>query len=237
MPLCRPLAALLLCLGLAPGLAAAESPPRVLTVTGHGEAAAAPDMAVFTIGVEAQAETAGAALDANSAAMGRVLERLEAAGIAARDLQTTALGIQPVYDERPRERNQLPETVGYRVSNQVQVRLRELDKLGSLLDQAVGDGANSQSGPSFTVAEPEALIEQARDEAVADAMAKAKRYAAAAGVTLGPILTISEQGAPRPYAARMRAESLAADVPIASGESSFSADVVMEFLIEQPSGG
>jgi hypothetical protein len=212
---------------------AAEAEPRRLTVTGTGEVTAQPDMATVSLGVETQAESAAAALAQNSEAMAKVLARLEAAGIAAKDVQTSALSIYPVHEPNP-DGMPRPKVIGYQAANQVTVQVRALDRLGAVLDQVVVDGANSMNGLSFAVAEPEPLLRQARDKAVADAMDKARRYAAAAGVALGPILALDEAGSapPAPYMRRMAAEAMAADVPVAAGETTLAASVTVVFAIE-----
>ncbi len=213
---------------------AADPPPRQLSVNGHGEVAAPPDLAVISLGVEARADTAKAALAENSKAMAAVLARLQAVGVAEKDVQTTAFNIWPVQSNDP-EGREPPKTIGYQVSNQVTVRLRQIDRVGAVLDQLVQEGANTMTGLAFQVAEPEPLQQQARDAAVADGLAKAKRYAAAAGVKLGPLQALSEAGGggqPMPYARKVMAEALASDVPVAPGEATFSADVSLVFALD-----
>ena len=213
----------------APSVKADEHQFRQITVTGQGEASAEPDMATLSIGVEVQAKTPGKALADNAERMTAVMGRLKEAGIAEKDLRTSQLGVWPVYSER----NQPQRIVGYRASNQLSVIIRDIDRLGGVLDQAVADGANRVNGPSFSVADPEPLLAEARDAAVSDAIAKAERYAAAAGVTLGDVLSIDEAGGGVPFPGRqMRAEAMAASTPIAPGESSLSASVTMTFAID-----
>jgi uncharacterized protein YggE len=202
--------------------------PRRITVTGQGQVQAAPDMAVLSIGVETEAATPGAALADNAERMTAVMARLQQAGIADQDLQTSQLGVWPVYAER----EQPQKVVGYRAGNQLSVTLRDIDRIGEILDPAVADGANNVSGPSFAVAEPEPLYQEARDAAVKDAMARAQRYARAAGVSLGEIVRIDEAGGGPVYARGMRAEAMAASTPVAAGESTFSASVTMVFAID-----
>ena len=119
------------------------------------------------------------------------------------------------------------------MSNQVTARVRDIDQLGAVLDALVSAGATNIDGPSFDIADPEQLLGEARDAAVADALARARRYAAAAGVELGEILSIEEASSfvppPRPM---MRAEAMAADVPIAPGQTELSASVTVVFAIE-----
>jgi uncharacterized protein len=212
-----------------------DQPVRRLVVSGSGEASARPDMAVISAGVVAQADTASAALADNTRAMNAVLEQLRASGLADDDVQTSQFSVSPLYEQRrpDPQTTQPPRIVGYQVSNQVTARVRDLDRLGEVLDALVSAGANSIDGPAFDIADPKPLLEQARDAAVADALAKARRYAAAAGVELGEILSIEEQGGayppPRPM---MRAEAMASAVPIAPGQTELSASVTMVFAID-----
>jgi uncharacterized protein len=222
-----------LILGAAPA-AADQQAPRRLVVNGTGEASARPDVAVIAAGVVVQAETASAALAGNTRAMNAVLEQLRGSGLPAEDVQTSQFSLTPVFDNRRPEPQTPapPEIVGYQVSNQVTARVRALDRLGAILDALVTAGANSINGPWFEIADPEQLEGEARDAAVADAVARAKRYAAAAGVTLGEVIAIEDGGAYAPPRPMMRAEAMSADVPIAPGQTEVSASVTMTFAIE-----
>ncbi len=208
---------------------------KTLTVTGRGEAVAAPDLAVVTIGVQTDGATAAEALRANAAAMSATIASLKSMDIADRDIQTSGLSVNPRYDY---ERNRsAPEVIGFRASNSVRVRLRDLDQAGAVIDEAVSTGANSLGGVSFTFADPKPLYEEARRDAVADAKARAEQLADAAGVRLGPILRIDEGAAPglRPErmvvsAARMEADFAAP--PIEAGESSLTAHVTLIYAID-----
>lgn len=203
---------------------------RRITVVGRGEVMAVPDMAVMSIGVETEAKTPSEALSENASRMTAVMAKLKEAGIADKDLQTSQLGIWPIYDNQPH--HETPMTIGYRASNRLSVTLRKIERIGEVLDQAVGDGANTVNGPSFSVAEPEPLYQSARDAAVADAVAKAERYAAAAKVELGAVISIDEAGGGPVFTRQIRAEAMAVSTPVAAGESSFSASVTMVFAIE-----
>jgi uncharacterized protein len=129
----------------------------------------------------------------------------------------------------------LPKIVGYDVNNMVTITVRKIDDLGELLDVAVSTGSNSINGVSFSVSKPEAMLNDARKAAVADARAKAEVYAAAGGLTLGNIVTLNEGTAyqpPMPYMAKSaRAESADA-VPIAQGEQALSIDVSVTYEIK-----
>jgi uncharacterized protein len=214
--------------------AAEDDSPRRLVVNGTGEASARPDVAVISAGVVVQAATASAALADNTRAMNAVLEQLRTSGLAAEDVQTAQFAVSPLFEtQRPgAETTAPPRIVGYQVSNQVTARVRDLDRLGGVLDALVSAGANSINGPAFDLADPKQLLGEARDAAVADALAKAKRYAAAAGVELGEILSIEESGFYAPPRPMMRAEAMAADVPIAPGQTELSASVTITFAID-----
>lgn len=211
----------------------ADDAPRLIKVTGNGESTAAPDIAIMSIGVETEAKTPSGALSDNASRMNAVMAKLKEVGIAEKDLRTSQLGIWPIYADRSSNAYR-PEPKGYRVSNQLTVTLRDVERIGEILDQAVADGANKVNGPSFSVAEPEPHYQAARDAAVADAIAKAERYAAAAGVTLGSVTRIDETGSGGGpvFARQMRAEAMAAPTPVAAGETTFSAGVTMVFAIE-----
>ena len=237
MAMLKPLALGALALLTLPGVppaAAQDETPRRLVVTGTGEASARPDIAVISAGIVAQADTASAALAENTRAMNAVLEQLRAAGLAHEDIQTAQFAVTPLYDARPPDpqRTEPPRIVGYQVSNQVTARVRDIDRLGATLDSLVQGGANSIDGLHFEIADPKQMLGEARDAAVADALAKARRYATAAGVQLGEILAIEEAGAYAPPRPMMRAEAMAASVPIAPGQTELSANVTMTFAIE-----
>ncbi len=212
----------------------ADEEPRWIKVTGTGESTATPDLATISIGVETEATTPGAALSDNADRMNAVMTRLKEAGLEERDLQTSQLGVWPIHPDRSVSKLE-PNEAGYRASNQLTVTVRHLDRLGETLDWAVSDGANRISGPSFSVAEPAQYYQRARDAAIADAMAKAERYTAAAGVTLGPVMRIDESDTGPGLARQVRAEAMAAATPIAAGEASFSARITMMFEIEEAS--
>jgi len=206
---------------------AEETPRRTLTMTGMGEVRGAPGKATISTGVVSEAATAAAALAANSKAMAAAIARLKALGIADRDLQTSNFSVVPRYFSA-RNSKKPPSIVGYTVSNQLAVVVRELSELGQVLDAVVSQGANQISGPRFGFDDPEKLRDIARARAAADALRKANLYASALGVTLGPILSVSETGrfSPRPIAMAARMESMAArDVPIEAGELGLNAQV------------
>ncbi|MGO7593771.1 SIMPL domain-containing protein [Rhizobium leguminosarum] len=220
---------------------AQEMKPRepVISVTGDGESSAAPDMAIVNLAVVKQAKTAREALDENNKAMNDVLAALKSGGIAERDLQTSGFSIQPQYNyPQPVDgQQQQPQLIGYQTINSVTVRLRDLAKLGAVIDQSVSLGINQGGDIQFTNDKPDAVIEEARKAAVADAVKRAKTLSEAAGVKLGRILEINEnvpRAMPQPvYRATMMKEASDAAVPVQGGENNYNVSVTVTFAIEQ----
>jgi uncharacterized protein YggE len=204
--------------------------PRTLTMTGSATAKAAPDMADISAGVATQAPTAAAALAANSTAMNRVFAALDRAGVARKNVQTASFNVAPVYATRAQGEPQ--RLTGYRVSNEVHVILEDVGKVGATLDALVAAGANQMNGLNFSIKDPAPLLARARADAVADAKLRAQQYAAAAGVTLGPIRSISEGGAEPPRPMYRVMAMAAAPAPIAAGEESINANVTIVWEIQ-----
>lgn len=227
------LAILSACTAAPQAVAQTNEPARTISVSGEGRAAAAPDMAIISIGVQTQGKTAAAALRENSASMSSTIKQLSDLGVAEKDIQTSGLSINPRYDYENNRSN--PPIIGYTASNTVTVRLRDLDKAGGVIDQAVQSGANSLGGISFTFSEPQPLYDAARRDAVRDARAKAELLTSEAGVSLGRLISIQDgyvsSPSPRPQMARME---MAADssVPLAAGESSVTASISMVYEIK-----
>ena len=208
--------------------------PRTMSLSGHGDVRMAPYRAIGTVGVMSSAATAREALDSNTKSMEGVLSALSNAGIEARDIQTSNFSVNPRYDYG-QNNAQPPKVIGYDVSNNVTVSVRKLDGLGAVLDQVVSSGSNQINGIQFQVSKPEAATDEARKLAVADARRKAKVYADASGVALGPIMSLSEGGGyqpPVPLYKSMRAEAASVDVPIAQGEQAISVDVNITWEIK-----
>ena len=216
-----------------------EPYPRIL-VTGQGTVDVAPDMAVLALTVTREATTAREALTANSAAMRDVLDAMGALGIAQRDLQTSNFSIQPkyVYPPRPSKGTvEPPRLVGYTVRNSLSVRVRDISKVGVVLDKSVTLGVNEGGSILFTNDDTSAVMAQARTKAMKDAMARADTLAAAAGVKIGKVLEISEQSfnpRPMPMARAEMAMARSADaVPVAAGENTYKVTVSVAYAIEQ----
>ncbi len=222
------------CLLLAAAVSA-EPGANEISVNGEAQAVMVPDMAVIDLVVVREADTARAALDANSSAMEKVLEGLLKAGVEQRDLQTSDFSIQPRYVYPQRSDGEPPKLVGYTVRNGLTVRVRDLAKLGNVIDSAVSLGVNESGSVSFTNEDPSAALALARSLAVQDALAKAATLAQAANVQLGAITAISEQSySPQPKMARMEAVSLAgAAPPMVAGENSYRVGVNLRIAIEQ----
>lgn len=212
---------------------AAEERARTIGVQGSGAAYAKPDMANASAGIESRGKTPDEALAANTKAMNAILGAIKRYGIAERDIETSSFSVSPIYAQQPGARGTL-NIEGYQVSNQVNVRLRDLDKLGGLLSSLVEAGANRLHGVSFEIADPAKLQDEARKAAMADAKKRADLYAAAAGVKVKRVLSISEGGGfapPQPLAMRaMKAGGEA--VPVQGGEQSIAANVSVVYEIE-----
>lgn len=202
-----------------------------ITVSGEGSVEGAPDMAVLSLGVTTEGATATEAMSANSAALTAVLERLKAAGIADRDLQTSNLSLNPNWTGY--DSGATPKIVGYTASNQLMVRIRDLPKLGEVLDAAITDGANTLNGISFGLSNPRPAMDEARTEAVADARARAELLVTAAGARLGKIVSINENGGYAQPAPMFRAAAEASPVPVQGGEVATTATVTIVFEIVQ----
>ncbi|MGY6710653.1 MAG: SIMPL domain-containing protein [Rhizobiaceae bacterium] len=221
---------------LAPALA--DSTPTI-DVTGQGETAVAPDMAILSLSVMREAETAREALDQANAAMREIVEAMREEGVESRDLQTAGLSINPRYVYPDRGGEEGPRIVGYQVSNTLTVRVRDIERVGEVLDLSVSLGVNQGGSIVLTNDDPAAALEDARTAAVENARSKAETLAEAAGVRLGKVMSISEQmrqpearpmGAPQ---MAMRAVSEDASVPIETGENTYHVNVEVSFEILQ----
>jgi uncharacterized protein len=216
----------------APALAE-TAPPAIISVTGEATVSVASDQAQIDGGVTSEAKSAREASDANNAAMGKVLLALKGAGIAEKDYQTSRLSLQP--ESAPNRTPPGPLTiVGYRASNRVTVRLHDVSKVANVIDTMVAAGANDIGGINFSVSNASKLLDDAREQAIADARRKAEIYAKAAGVTLGAPLSISEEGAPGPILYRNKmAVGMAAPAPVAPGEETLRVTVSVSWAIKQ----
>jgi uncharacterized protein YggE len=214
---------------LAVAPASAQAPPaRTLNIAGSAEVHAVPDAALISTGVVTESDTAAAALKANSATVAKVLDVIRSFGVEAKDLQTGGLSLEARYyrPDKPSATDR-PRVIGYTAVNAVTVRVRDLGKLGDLLDKVTVAGANRIDGIEFIVSNQEGLLDEARRKAVADAKDKADLYARAAGFTLGKVMSLTEESGspvPRPMG-RAMAVSAAAPVPVEAGEMTLSVRV------------
>jgi uncharacterized protein YggE len=239
IPSLRPLVlAAALALGAAPMTSSAQTLPvavsadgTLLSVSSQAEARRVPDIATVSAGVVTQAADANAAMRANAEQMAKVVAAIKAAGIAERDVQTSGVNLNPQY--RYAE-NQPPAITGYQASNNVNVLVRDVAKLGKILDALVATGANQVNGPSFDVEDKESAYDEARKLALDKAQQRAAMYAKSLGMQVRRIVSISEGGGfapPRPMAvmSMARAEKMA-DTSISPGENTLSVnlDVVFE---------
>lgn len=202
---------------------------RLITVSATGYAYAEPDRATVTTGVASEADTAAAALSANTELIGKVVAGIKESGIDAKDIQTSNFSVEPRYTN-PRD-GAPPVINGYRVSNQVTLVVRDLKEIGGLLDKLVSLGANQVHGLAFEVSKAETLKDEARKEAVANARRRAELLATAAGAEVGDVVAIAEDlsyGGPRPMA--MRAAKAEA-APIEAGTETLEARVTVTWKL------
>jgi uncharacterized protein YggE len=201
---------------------------RQVSVLGHGEVKARPDTATIQIGIDTEAANAKDALAQNNTQAQALQQKLAELKIDTKDIQTSNFSISPTYGNDGRQ------VTGYRVSNVVTVTIRNLDSAGTLLDQVVQAGANNIYGISFSVADTQKLMEQARQAAMADAKARATQLATAGGAAVGDVLIISENVSappvPMPMLDRAAAQG-APSVPVQAGEQSISIDVQATFAL------
>jgi hypothetical protein len=207
---------------------------RTLSVNGQGQVTLVPDIAYINIGVRTEAKDVSTALSGNTELAEAIAAELKSMGVAEKDIQTTAFNVYPMqqYDER----GQISGTT-YVVENTVNITVRDLAKLGKLLDATVKAGANNIYGISFDVEDKSAAIEQARELAIQDAREKAEAIATASGVKLGELQSVSvynSSGVTPYYDAKVGlggAESMAA-VPVAAGTLIITADAGMTYEIK-----
>jgi len=208
----------------------------LLDVVAEGKSTRVPDLATIRAGVVTQAATAAAALSENAQRMDGVLDALEAAGVAKRDIATATVQLSPQY--RYGE-NQPPVITGYQATNTISIRFRDIAESGAILDTLVKQGANQIDGPTLSLDNPDAALDEARTDAVKRARARAELYARAAGLSVSRIVSISEGGGnigmppPRPMMyARVAAAPEAADTSIVPGETDVTVTIEVRFLLK-----
>jgi uncharacterized protein YggE len=213
----------------------AEDQQRGITVSGQGIVQGAPDIATISLGVSSLANTVAEARTQAATAMTAMIDSMKANGVEEKDIQTDQLNISPEYDYT--DGRQLLR--GFRVTNTVTAKLRDIDRTGEVVDEAVEAGGDNTTinGIGFSIENPDELKNQAREKAVADARARAETLARASGVTLGNPVTISESSYSPPvyYGREAAADSAGAPVPetpIEAGELDVIVDVSITWEIE-----
>lgn len=209
-----------------------DAPMAKIQVSATGTANMAPDMATVSAGVVTQGKTAREAMFGNATKMTRVFEELEAAGIEKKYITTSQLSLQPKYNYQNR---QSPKIDGYEARNTVSAKTYELDNVGAMLDALVKAGVNNINGVQFSIKDSKSAKNKAREDAIREAREKAESMAAAAGVKLGKLKSLSESGGnyrPQPVAYAMEARSVGgASTPVAAGEQAISVTVNMSYDI------
>jgi uncharacterized protein YggE len=213
-------------------LQAQPAPSLGVVVVGDGRVTVAPDYAQIASGVTTRGKTVKEASDANSKTMAAIIKALLDSGVAQNDIQTSRFSVQPVY--LPQEPRTEPKLAGYSVSNQVRAKIRQIDKLGEILDRLITAGATDVGNIEFLVSDPSKALDQAREAAIADARRKAEVYARAAGIRLGQVEWITEQsgfGPAVPFRGQGASAARAAAVPIATGDDTLEVTVTVGFTI------
>jgi hypothetical protein len=238
----------------APAVTALGPNGALLSLTAEGQSRRTPDLAIFSAGVVTQASTAAQAMADNSRRMDATIAALRRAGIAERDIQTSAISLQPRYTNPeleaqlraratrepyiPPAEPQTPRIIGYEARNNVQVRVRRLGEMGRIIDTLISAGANEVNGPSFTLDEPRAALDEARTAAIATARERAELYARAAGMRVVRIVSITEGGGYYPVqeaivvtgsSRGMMAPPPPPPTPVAPGELSLGINVSVQF--------
>jgi uncharacterized protein YggE len=228
------LAVLALTLSACGGIPTRQESPRTLSVTGSGMVTITPDIAYISIGVHTEASSASTSVDENNAQTQKVIDSLKKSGVAAEDIRTTNFSIWPNQKYDPQGQ---PTGTTYAVDNTVYVTVRDLKKMGELLDAAISAGANSIYSVSFDMADKSADMKKARDLAVKNAQDQAAELATAAGVTLGQIQIISySDSGTAPYMDYGKGggggAAPAASVPINPGTMQLTTTVSMTYFIK-----
>lgn len=212
----------------------AQPSPSVLNVNTSADLKQAPDIAIISAGVITQSRNARTAMAENATKMAAAFAAIKAAGIAERDMQTAGISLQPQYVY---EENKPPKITGYQVSNTLTIRVRAMDKVGTVLDSLVAQGINQISGPSFGIDDPDAALDKAREEAMQKAMRRANLYARTTGMRVKRVVSINESGGyqnpqPVPMMAMARMAD-SASTPVAGGEVTMSIQLNVQFELEK----
>ena len=207
-----------------------------LDISATGEVTRVPDLAIISAGVQTLSPTATAAIEENATKMERVRAALKRAGIEDKDIQTSSINLNPEYQY---DQNRPPRLTGYRASNSVNIKFRDLKRTGAILDALVAEGSNQINGPSLTIDKPESALDEARTKAIANGRARADLYARALGMRVVRLLSVSESGGysvppPMPYAAEagMVMAQRSAKTEIDPGTQQLQVNVSMSFEIQ-----
>jgi len=204
-----------------------------LDISATGEVTRVPDVAIISAGVQTLQPTATGAIEENAARMERVRAALRRAGIDGKDIQTSAINLNPEYQY---EQNRPPRLTGYRATNTVNVKFRDLKRTGAILDALVAEGANQINGPNLTIDKPEAALDEARTKALANGRARADLYARALGMRVVRLLSVSEGGGyavPPPMPVMMAERAMdAAQTKIDPGTQQLQVSLSMSFELQ-----
>ena len=235
----RPAALALLLIALASGAGAQEPALRVpqITVSGRASVQVVPDLVTVTIGVTSRAATAAAALDETSAAAAKIAASARTSGIEGRDIRTSQVSLQQQFRsvrDAGGGSQQLPD--GFAASNSVELRVRDVSKLGEILRRGIGEGANRLGGVAFGLSDRRRAERDALAAAVADAQEQARTVADAAGVKLGAIqeIRVGSRGSGPVQPMRMELRAAPPPVPIEAGEIDVAAEVEVTWRVEAP---
>ena len=207
---------------------------RWVEVSGEGSVSAAPDFARVTLGVTNTGKNAGDALAANAKAANALISLIKTEGVAPADIQTSDVSISPMFSQPAPGQTTAPAITGYSVSNNVAVMVRDIPRLGALIDKAASGGANSIYGVGFGHNNVSALLDKARPLAVEDARRKAEIFASAGGARIGRLMVLTEEAGRQPPMAFSRAyTAAAAPTPIEAGEDKLTVTVTARFELTQ----
>ena len=215
----------------------AETAPVVtLNVTETVEAT--PDQATVGTGVQSRAQTAAQAMRDNAAKMESLIAALAKAGIPKKDIQTSGINLSAQYDYSDRPGQPAgPRFIGYEASNQLTVKLRDIRKVGTLLDTMVEAGATNVSGPAFSISDPAPMLAQARAAALKSARAQADFYAQAAGYRSARLISIAESNSggnpPMPMMVARFKDAAQASTPVEPGQVGSSVNLTVQYALER----
>jgi uncharacterized protein len=211
---------------------AKPGPEARIIVAGDGSVSAAPDYARIRSGVTTRAKTAKEAADANAKAMAVIMAALQSAGIEAKDIQTSRFSVLPVY--APPAPNTEQRLTGFSVSNQVSVTIRQIDRVGDVLDKLIAAGATDAGSVEFLHPDTTKTLDRAREAAMADARRKAEVYARAGGLTLGSVAWVTEDASAAPMAKLAMPHAALAPggpPPISAGEDTLQVHITVGYDI------